>query len=135
LLDIHSEEAFHRFASLAETEFEIQKWTLSYHRLHIVLRDFFEAPGRFVKAKNDPDYRQESLGKRYGLSRLWFVGNSTPLPCLLWSLVHFISKPIASFLRNSRPIMLITENITRTLNAEAGISHAIFVGKRKSLKI
>ena len=132
-LDVNTEDPLDRFAKLAETEFNIAKWRLSYHLLHIRFCDFFEGPSRFISASQDPHLRHEEIEKRRGFSRLWFKWNSTYLMSLLWYPVQIITRPIAYFLRQNRPLMLALEKITHFLWSESGISQAIFIGQRRPL--
>jgi 2-polyprenyl-3-methyl-5-hydroxy-6-metoxy-1,4-benzoquinol methylase len=132
-LDINTEDPLDKFAKLAETEFNISKWKMSYHLLHIRLSDFFEAPARFVRASREPDYRHREVEKRKGFSRLWFQWNSAYAPSFLWYPLYILATPIVSLLQQSRYLMIVLEKITHFLWNESGISHAIFIGQRRPL--
>lgn len=132
-LDIDSEDALQKFASLAETEFKIEKWVFSYHRFYIRCCDFIEAPERFVKASQDIEYKKRELSQRYSASHWWFNLNSKKLPSLFWKMVSLISKPIASFFKKNRSLMLGMEKICRFIWSDSGITHAILIAARRPL--
>lgn len=48
-------------------------------------------------------------------------------------ILQYISKPLSYILRQNRWLMLITEKICRFFWSDSGISHAIFIGKRRPL--
>jgi 2-polyprenyl-3-methyl-5-hydroxy-6-metoxy-1,4-benzoquinol methylase len=133
LIDINSEDALQRFAYLAETEFNIEKWILSHHLCYLHIADFFKAPARFARSKNDSEYRQREIERRFGFSRWWFRINSAKAPGLLWSLVQYPLKPIVGLLRQSRTLLILLEKICAFFWPDTGVSHAIFIGKRRSM--
>lgn len=132
-IDINSEDALYRFNELAETDFKIEKWRFGYHRLWIRIRDFFEAPRRLAKASQNPEYRQRELKIRYSLSRWWFEINSGRFLGKFWSLFQYLSNPFANFVRKNQWLLLKLETVSKLLWDEEGISHAIFVGRRRPL--
>lgn len=132
-LDIYSENALEHFAALAETEFEIDEWVLRYDLLWIKFCNFFEAPTLFIKADKDHFERKKELEKRKSLNRLWFRLNSTKPFALFWRLINPISKRIASSLRQNETTVNFLEKITKFFWDESGISHALFIGKRRPL--
>jgi 2-polyprenyl-3-methyl-5-hydroxy-6-metoxy-1,4-benzoquinol methylase len=132
-IDTHSEDALQRFGDLAETEFKVEKWRFSHHLFYMWLCEFFEAPSRFVRARKDREYRQEQINQRYGFNKWWFKLNSHPIPAGIWGVVQYLTRPVARFLNQSRGIMLSLEKVCRTLWADAGITHAMFIGIRRPL--
>lgn len=132
-IDINSEDALYRFNELVETDFKIEKWRFSYHRLWIRVRDFFEAPCRFVKASKDAEYRQRELKMRYSLSHWWFDVNSGPFLSKFWRVFQYLSNPLANGIRRNKWLLLNLEKVCKLLWDEEGISHAIFVGRRRPL--
>lgn len=134
-MDINSIYPVQQFAELAETEFKIEEWRFSYHLCWIRLKDFFSAPARFARAWKDPEYRQRALIQRTHLSHFWFQLNSRPLPAMIWSVVQIFFTPILKLIKTNRMLLLILERFCRFWWNEAGISHALFVGKRKPLYI
>lgn len=133
LLDVYTEGAIQQFASLAETEFTIEKWVLSYHYLWTLLLNFFKAPERFVKAAKDPVYRAQEIGKRRSIYRFWFKLNSAFLPSLFWRVGKWAFYPFTLLLKKSTTLLLMLESISRFFWQEEGISHAIFLAKRRPL--
>lgn len=132
-IDINSEDALKRFAALAETELQIRRWKFSYHRLYIRLKDFIEAPIRFSKALNDPEYREREIARRHAVARTWFKINSAPGLGHFWNIAKYAAAPIAAWIRQSRSMMLFLEKISHFVWQETGISHAIFVGNVRPL--
>lgn len=132
-VDIYSEDALQRFILLAETEFKISDWILSYHALYIRLSDFFKAPARFVKAWRDSEYRQRELANRQGLNKKWFKFNTNPVVAPLWIPFYYLFKPFLYVLRKNRPILLWLESVSRFIWDESGVSHIVFVGTRRAL--
>lgn len=132
-LDIYSDNALAHFAALAETEFEIEEWVLRYDRLWIKCCQFFEAPELFIKTGNDPLERKKELKKRKGLNRFWFRWNSVKPLTWLWRMITPLSKPVAKALRQSNGVVNFLEKITKLLWDESGITHALFIGKRRPL--
>lgn len=132
-LDIHAEDALQRFASLAETEFQIEKWIFSYHYLYIRLHSFITAPSRYVSAARDAEYRQKELNQRKGISRGWFRLNSTPFFSKIWSMVNTLLSPLTKFFQQSHTVLSQLEKITRLIWSDSGISHALFLGVRRPL--
>lgn len=133
-VDIASQDALQRFGNLAETEFKIEKWVFSYHYLYICLYDLLASPSRFVKARNDSEYRHRKLlEKRSALSRWWFKINSSPFPAIVWRGIEIVLRPVLKFFQQSQRTMRILEKISAFLWSESGISHAIFIGTRRPL--
>lgn len=132
-LDLDSDNALERFASLAETEFEIEHWVLSYDHLWLRLCSFFEAPAKFAKGSKNGEFRRQELSKRKSFSRLWFSWNSTLVLGVFWRIVSFAANPIAAAFRQSERLINFLEKITRFLWSETGISHVLFLGKRRPL--
>lgn len=133
-LDLNTQDPLQRFASLAETEFKIHEWVCSYHRLYIRLKNFFSAPSHFAKARKDREYLLQESQNRHGFSRKWFLWNSHGFLAAVWSIVQYITNPIAHFIKQSRSLMLMLEKICRLLFGDAGISHAIFIATRRPLQ-
>lgn len=132
-IDFNSDDSLEQFALLAETEFNIEKWILSYHRLYIQVLDFFKAPKRFAKAGKDNEYRKQEIDRRFSVGRWWFRLNSSKILSSFWSLIQWITNPIANAIKQSKWLLLFLERITRFIWPESGISHAIFFGKRRPL--
>lgn len=134
-LDINSLDAIQQFADLAETELKIDHWVFSYNLCWIRLKDFFIAPARFARAWRDPEYRQQAVDKRHGISRWWFRLNSHAFPGVLWSVIQIFTAPIVTLLKTNRWLLLKLEKFCRFFWSESGISHALFIGQRKPLYV
>jgi hypothetical protein len=132
-LDFNSENALERFAVLAETEFEIEEWILRYDLLWIKFCHFFEAPASYIKAGREDFERKKELKKRKSLNRLWFKMNTAKPLVFFWQLVNPLSKRIASTMRQSDGFVNFLEKITKLIWDESGISHALFIGKRRPM--
>ncbi|MEC7840123.1 MAG: class I SAM-dependent methyltransferase [Chlamydiota bacterium] len=132
-IDIHSENALQRFADLAATEFEILEWKFSYHSLFIRLTDIIKAPSRFIKASKDSNYRDKSLENRYSLGKWWFRLNSHKAISPFWRLIKMATTPLLSFLQSSQSCLYYLEKVSKFIWKESAISHAIMIGKRRSM--
>jgi 2-polyprenyl-3-methyl-5-hydroxy-6-metoxy-1,4-benzoquinol methylase len=132
-LDLNSENALERFAALAETEFEIEEWVLRYDLLWIKLCRFFEAPACYIKASRNDFEREKELNKRKSLNKVWFKLNSTAPLSFFWRLINLAAKPLGSGLRQSDRLVDFLGKITKLIWDESGISHALFIGKRRQM--
>ncbi|MBA3815955.1 MAG: class I SAM-dependent methyltransferase [Parachlamydiaceae bacterium] len=132
-LDINTDNPLERLVALVETEFTVEKWILSYHLLQIRVCRFFEAPAFYVKCYQDKEYFQKEIEKRKGLRRRLFMWNTKMPLNLLWRTLRMVFNPFASLFRQNVWIMNFLEKITRFFWSEAGISHALFIGKRRPL--
>lgn len=132
-LDIHSDDALQRLNALVETEFQVEEWVFGYHRLWIRLKEFFEAPRHFSRAARDPEYRNRALKEREGFSRRWFTWNSCSPVASIWSGLAWILSPLTNTIDNSRSLLLTLEKLSKFIWSQEGISHAIFIGKRRPL--
>lgn len=133
-LDINTEDPLERLIAMAETEFIIEQWQLSHHKWTIRLHDFFKAPARFVRGWKKKSYRDQQLSMRHSISYWWFRINSTlPLACLWWG-ISLLTAPVANFINQKRSLLLFLEKACRFIESESGISHAIFIGKRKPIQ-
>lgn len=134
-LDLRTEDAVQAFADLAETEFQIEHWALSYHLCFLYLLDFLEAPKKFYKGSIDKEYHAHEIGQRKGFSKIWFRLNSSPGLAWFWRGVSFIINPLSHWFKHSKSMMTACERFCKTFWDTAGVSHAIFIGKRRSLII
>ncbi|HRD56386.1 MAG TPA: methyltransferase domain-containing protein [Parachlamydiaceae bacterium] len=130
-IDIYSEDALQNFASLAESEFDILEWKLSYHNYYIRLLKTLEAPAIFVKASKDKSFYQKELKKRHSINKTLFKINSSKIVSYFWGFIKLFSNPLLHFVKKSRFILLKMENLCRFFSSETGISHALFAGKRR----
>lgn len=108
-LDIHSEDALEIFKNLCKTEFVIEDMDLSFHAFHIKIRDLIEAPRRFSRTVN----------RKFTLQ--------------FWKSLAFLLTPLTQLFRYNKRLLLTCEAITKALNSESGVSHAICIGKRKPM--
>lgn len=132
-VDIYSTDSLEQFASLSETEFVVEEWVFSYHVWYLKLHRFFSAPMRYVRAWKDPDYRKSKLEHRHALSRLWFKFNSSYLMGYIWKGVSIIWHPFLKLYEQSHALLIGLEKMCRFFSNQAGISHAIWIGKRRPL--
>lgn len=132
-IDIYSDDALQRFASLAETEFDIEKWVFSYHYLWIKLHAFLHGPTTFIKASSDSRFRKEQIEKRRGVSRAWFNFNSSKIAAFFWTPFRWLFQPCLNIVRNNKKFLTSLESFSRFLWQDQAISHAIFIGKRRPL--
>lgn len=130
-IDIYSEDALQNFAGLAESEFNILEWKLSYHSYFIRLIDSLEAPANFVRANLDKEFYEKELKKRSSFRRSLFKANSSKIGTFFWSFIKLFTNPLFHFVKENNFILYKLENLCRFLSSENGISHAIFIGKRR----
>lgn len=132
-IDIYSEDALQRFGALAETEFTIERWDFSYHLLLLKIKAFFEKPSTYVNASKDSEKRQQEIRNRSSFSSWWYKINTTKAGGYFWSPLKFITSPIVHFIKQNHTFMVMLERLCRFLWSESGISHAVFIGKRRPL--
>lgn len=132
-LDLNSDNALERFAALAETEFEIDQWILQYDLLWIKLCRFFEAPQVYLKGSKNRLEREKELNKRKSFDKWWYKFQTTPLFRGIWAGINLIASPIASYCRQNERMMIFLEKLTKFIWSESGISHALFIGKRRPM--
>lgn len=132
-IDINSVDSLERFIELSETEFKPTTWKLSYHKYWIKLHDFIAAPSRYVRAGRDAQYRTEKLEEREGFGKVWFRWNSSKPLVFLWMVIRLVSAPLHSVVKRSRWLLLTLERMCKAISSTAGISHAIWIGKRRPL--
>lgn len=132
-IDIYTEGGVEKLINLAQTEFEIGVMKKSYHALHIRLKNFFEAPSKYIEAWQNPEIRRNELEKREGFDRSWFFLNSTILFMWLWIALAPLMKPILALLKSSQSLLLRLESICEFISDDAGVSHLVFVAKRRPM--
>lgn len=132
-LDINSDDALQRYGVLSETEFVITEWKLSHHKFWIRLHDFLAAPERFARARTNPSYRNQKLAQRFGFSKFWFKINSAIPLAFIWAGVQYLTRPLNAWSSQSNGLLLFLEKLCRSLSPVRGISHAIWIGKRRPL--
>lgn len=132
-IDINSEDAMQRFNDLAETEFQIEQWNLSYHLLLLRLIHFFEIPLKYIEAHDSNEILQVELHKRKGFSRTLFKLNTSKIGRFFWTPFQFLAIPFLKLLKENRWLTLFLEKICYFFWDSAGISHATFIGKRRPL--
>lgn len=132
-IDIDSEDALQNFASLAESEFHIDRWVLSYHSYMIRLLRFFKAPKTFVKASKDKKFFDEELSQRFSINAYLFKLNCSEPLLTFWKLIQYFTNPLLNYFEQNEYLTLKLEKLCRFFSSETGISHAIFVGQRRKL--
>jgi 2-polyprenyl-3-methyl-5-hydroxy-6-metoxy-1,4-benzoquinol methylase len=128
-----STDAIDRFIDLSETEFQIDEWKFSYHLYWLRINNFLDAPARFARASKDADYRKLKLEERSGFYKNWFRWNSSKYLAWLWKLKSYISIPIHSAFKNNKSLLLWLEKMCKAVASTDGISHVIWIGKRRPL--
>jgi 2-polyprenyl-3-methyl-5-hydroxy-6-metoxy-1,4-benzoquinol methylase len=133
-IDIDSIGATEKFIELAQTEFEILEGVASYHAFYLRLRRFFETPSQFIKGWQDRGFKRKELDSRRGFNRWWFWLNTSFLFVPWWIVGEFGTRPIRKILKNNRGLLLWLEKICRFISDQDGISHYLFIAKRRPLK-
>lgn len=135
-LDLDSEDALERFEALAKTEFDIDHWIFSHHRLMIKLCHFFEAPKWFIDISQHQELRQQLIkAKKNCFSRWWLKGNTSHFGAAAWKYVSFITTPFSHWLKHNAIFMKYLERMSHFVWNHQGISHALFIGKRRPLNL
>jgi len=130
-LDINTEGGLQIFASLAETEFQILEWRLSYHLLYIRLKNFISFPQKLALASNSAETRFYELEKRQGFKKWWFSINTSKVAGFLWKGLSLCLLPLVNFMKESRWLLLKLESVCRFFWKDKGVSHAAFLAKRR----
>ncbi len=132
-IDIDSIGGVERLIELAQSEFDIIENVVSYHALYLRLKHLLEAPSRFTKGWQDSEYKRKAMIARKGFNRLWFWLNTTPLLVWFWYICNPCTHPIRKFLKNNRKCLLMLEKMCHFLWDQDGISHYLFIAKRRPL--
>lgn len=132
-IDIYTDGAVEKLLDYARTELEIVDYCASYHALHICLKRFFQAPAKFVEGWKNPEFRQKELSQKKGFNYYWFYLNTTFIFIWLWYFLSVCLRPLLKVIKNNRSVLLWMEKITRFLWDDSGISHFIFLARRRPL--
>lgn len=132
-IDIESVGGVERLVELVQSEFDILANITSYHAMYLRLKRFFKIPSRFIEGWKNPDFKRKQMASLHGFSRLWFWLNTTPLLIWFWYICELCARPIRKLLNNNRKLLLILEKICRFLWDQDGISHYLFIAKRRPL--
>lgn len=133
-IDIYSEGGMEKLNELAQSEFDIIEEKLSYHALYIRLKHFIKSPLRFIKGWNNKDFRKNEMNALNGFARWSFWLNTTPFMIWFWYLCRPLVSPICKFMNDSTKTLRFLEKICRFLWDKDGVSHYLFIAKRRSLR-
>ncbi|MBA2367972.1 MAG: class I SAM-dependent methyltransferase [Candidatus Protochlamydia sp.] len=133
-IDIRSLGGMQRLRELAQTEFDIIDSSASYHALHIYMKDFLEIPQKYVKGSKDPFYRNESLAHLKGTRNWWFWLQTTFCFGWIWLLLEILSRFPLNLLKGNHQLLLWLENVSEFIWGQNGISHYIFLARRRPLE-
>ncbi len=133
-LDIRSDGAIERFASLIESELEPESWVVSHHAYYLKLRRLLSAPGRYAQAMTDTDFYKKQSHKAGTMGKGWLWLNSTRLLGSIWKAVSWLLRPLIDWYDQSRTLLLKLESLCRFLSPDDGISHVIILAKLKPFK-
>ncbi len=134
-IDIYTEGGVERLINLAQTEFDIVEVKKSYHALHLRLKNLFQAPSLFVESRKNKNVRQKELAKRSGFNKWWFFLNSSAALFWIWIVIKPLTKPILTLLKNNHRFLLTLESICEFISNDSGISHLIFLAKRRPIRM
>lgn len=132
-IDIDSTGGVERLQVLAQSEFDIIEDAASYHALYLRLKRLLDAPSRFTAGWQDSEYKRKEMASRKGLKRFLFWLNTTPLFVWFWYACDPCTYPFRNLLKNNRKCLLILEKMCRFLWDREGISHYLFIAKRRPL--
>jgi hypothetical protein len=74
------------------------------------------------------------MKSRRGIRRWWFLLNTVPPFVWVWKMLNLLVRPFVRLLRENRTLLLKLEKICRFIWDEAGISHYLFIAKRRTIK-
>lgn len=134
-IDIGTDEGADQLLDLAETEFMIEDVVYSYHALFLKLKSFLEVPQKYVLGWEDPSIRDNELRGRKGFSKWWYSINTTFIFMWFWLACEIIARPFLSLLKNNRYVLLKLEQLCQFIWSDSGISHVIFLAKKRPLII
>lgn len=132
-IDIASEGGVEKLIELAQTEFDILEEVVSYHALFIRLKHFLEAPSHYIAAWRNVDLKHKELTRRHGFAKGWYWLHTSPLLIWLSFILNPLTRPLVRFLKHNRRCLLFLERVCRFISDRDGISHYLFVAKRRPL--
>lgn len=133
-IDINSDGAVERLKELAESEFDIIEAIASYHAFYLRLKNYTSIPSRFIQGWENQECKKKELLHLDGLTRLWYLLNTSPCLIWLWYACHYFSKPIENILRHKRKVLLFLEKMSRFISDKQGVSHYLFIAKLRSFQ-
>ncbi|MDP1881121.1 MAG: class I SAM-dependent methyltransferase [Parachlamydiaceae bacterium] len=133
-IDIDSEGGVDKLKELIKTEFDLTHEILSFHVLYLRLKKLLRYPYLCTEGWSDLTFREKELNQRKGLNRAWYWINTTPILVWLWYVMNPIAHRLLHILKNNRTILLFLEKICHFISDQDGISHVIFIAKRRSLQ-
>lgn len=132
-IDIDSVGGVEKLIELAQSEFDIIEEIASYHALYLRLRRLVNAPSRFTEGWQNPEIKRKEMTFLRGFNRLWYWLNTTPLLVWFWYACDPCMSPFRNLLRNNSKVLLFLEKVCRFLSDQDGISHYLFIAKRRPL--
>jgi 2-polyprenyl-3-methyl-5-hydroxy-6-metoxy-1,4-benzoquinol methylase len=133
-IDIESLGGVRRLIELAQTEFEILDSKTSYHALHIKIKNWLEAPFKYLNGWKNPKFRKDELANLKGLRYLWFWLQTTFCFVWLWMVLDVITRIPLNLMQTNRTLLLWLESASEFIWGENGISHFIFLARRRALE-
>lgn len=132
-IDIYTTDGVERLKELAQTEFDIVEEKMSYHALYLRLKYLLLSPSRFVKGWQSKEDKTREISRLKGISRLWYQLNSSFFLAWWWWICTFLLSPVNRGLNNNTKILLFLEKICCFISNKEGISHYLFIAKRRPL--
>jgi len=133
-IDIQSEDGMERLINFAQTEFEIIDTKKSYNALFIRLKNVLQTPRFYVDVWKDPVIRKKEMSSRKGLSRRLLYLNSSTFLIWIWFILATLMQPLLNLMKNNRSLLMSLEKICQFISDEEGVSHLIFIAKRKAMQ-
>lgn len=134
-IDINTQGGVERLINLAHTEFDMIEFVPSYHTLYLRIKHLLKGPSYFIKGWQNKDFRSQQLAKRSGLGYWFFRVNTTFLFIWFWIVLRFLFSPLLSWMKSSRFLLLKLEKVCQFFWADEGISHVIFLAKRRPVRL
>lgn len=133
-IDIHSIGGVERLKGLAQSEFDIIAERESYHALYLRLKRIINTPSLFIAGYKNCLERKKTLAHLSGLKHVWYKLNTSYPLVLFWFLPALLMRAIKEWLSESKKALFFLEKVCRFKSDKEGVSHYLFVAKRRPLE-
>jgi 2-polyprenyl-3-methyl-5-hydroxy-6-metoxy-1,4-benzoquinol methylase len=132
-IDIQTEDGVSRLLELAQTEFEIIDSKTSYHAFFIKLKQKLEYPMKLIHLWKNPYEKQKELSNQSSFKKTWLNLQTSSFLIWFWFLLNPLCQGLLKPFYKSRSFLLWLESLCEFIWHEKGVSHFIFLAKRKAL--
>lgn len=132
-IDINSTQGVERLVELAQSEFDILEDFPSYHALYLRIKHLLNASTRFKEGWENSTTKHREMAHLKGFNRMWYWLNTTPLFVWFWYACDPCLFPLRKIIRSNSKILLFLEKLCRFFSDQDGISHYLFIARRRPL--